>query len=119
MVAENYPLNVSVMDTLQNQYSNNLTLLPEIKGPIKSVRMLLMQDLEADGVIKRNIPFSSNQGSKDRNLPRLSNMPSAIQSLKMSPSLSSIQTTKSIILNNPFGSKHRSLAPPSMRDSTT
>lgn len=39
----------------------NLTLLPEIKGPIKSVRKLLMQDLEADGVIKRNIPFSGSR----------------------------------------------------------
>lgn len=36
-------------------------MLPEIKGPIKSVRMLLMQDLEADGVIKRNIPFSQSR----------------------------------------------------------
>jgi hypothetical protein len=78
-----------------------------------------MQDLEADGVIKRNIPFSSGQGSKDRISPRLSNVSGALPSLKMSPSLSSIQTAKSIILNNPFASKHRSLAPPSMRDSTT
>lgn len=38
-----------------------LTLLPEIKGPIKSTRQLLMQDLEADGIVRRNIPFSSRR----------------------------------------------------------
>ena len=54
VVAEDYPLDISGAKPEQN-----LTMLPEIKGPIKSVRKLLMQDLEADGVIKRNIPFSS------------------------------------------------------------
>ena len=40
VVAEDYPLNVSV--TEQYLQAPNLTMLPEIKGPIKSVRKLLM-----------------------------------------------------------------------------
>jgi hypothetical protein len=39
----------------------DLQLLPEIKGPVKSIKQLLMADLEADGVIRNNIPFSSRR----------------------------------------------------------
>lgn len=33
-------------------------MLPEIKGVIKNVKMLLQKDLEADGVRKINIPYN-------------------------------------------------------------
>ena len=63
VVAEDYPLDVSLAENIKDgeplKLETNLTMLPEIKGPIKSVRMLLMKDLEADGVIRRNIPYSS------------------------------------------------------------
>ena len=41
-----------------------LGLLPEIKGPVKSIKQLLLQDLEADGVIKSRIPFSTRKRQK-------------------------------------------------------
>ena len=72
VVAESYPLDVSVMQAYERQ-TKNLTLLPEINGPIKSVRKLLMQDLEADGVIKRNIPYSSRRSKDVRMSPSPSN----------------------------------------------
>ena len=72
VVAENYPLDVSVMQSYERQ-TKNLTLLPEINGPIKSVRKLLMQDLEADGVIRRNIPYSSRRSKDVRMSPSPSN----------------------------------------------
>jgi hypothetical protein len=34
-------------------------MLPEIRGAIKNVKQLVKLDLEADGVRKVNIPFSS------------------------------------------------------------
>ena len=64
MAEDTYPLDLTLAENSPDgaphqQLEANLTMLPEIKGPIKSVRMLLMQDLEADGVIRRNIPYSS------------------------------------------------------------
>ena len=38
-----------------------ITLLPEIKGQVRSIKQLLLQDLEADGIVKRNIPFSTSR----------------------------------------------------------
>ena len=67
VVAEDFPLNVSLAENIKDgegpKLETNLTMLPEIKGPIKSVRMLLMKDLEADGVIRRNVPYSSSKRS--------------------------------------------------------
>ena len=61
MAEDTVPLDLTLAENNPEapQLEANLTMLPEIKGPIKSVRMLLMQDLEADGVIRRNIPYSS------------------------------------------------------------
>ncbi len=104
---DHYPLDVSVMEQTEER---NLTLLPEIKGPIKSVRKLLMQDLEADGVIKRNIPFSSRRRHEGMS-PSPSQATANLPTLKNSPSMSSIQSAKSILLGNVFSSRHNSTRP--------
>jgi len=50
------------MDQLTSQlYKEDTYLqrLPVIKGQVKNVKMLLQEDLIADGAIVRNVPFSS------------------------------------------------------------
>ena len=94
VVAEDFPLDTSTIENMQQISMNNLTLLPDIKGPVKTVRQLLMQDLEADGVIKRHVPFSKKRskaelmGSPSGLLSKRSS--AALPNLKASPSLSSI-----------------------------
>ena len=53
--------NRSLRDSPLKASEQRLTLLPEITGPVKSIKQLLLQDLEADGVIRRNIPFSTRR----------------------------------------------------------
>lgn len=45
----------------EGEQQKELTMLPEIKGRIKNVKQLLMDDLIADGVFKRKVPFSSSR----------------------------------------------------------
>ena len=75
-----------------------------------------MQDLEADGVIKRNVPYSTSRRGKDGGHPGMSVNPSQsllpALSLKNSPSLSSIQTANTVLAGNPFSSRHKSMAVP-------
>ena len=87
-----------------------LTLLPEINGPVKSIKQLLLQDLEADGVIKRNIPFSTTRRRKqsfqiqsgvgfENSYATLGRRASndVLPFLQASPSVSSIQTARTLM----------------------
>ena len=82
--------------------------------------------MEADGVIRRNVPFSSRRNSKQTGLlspsPSRASTQNGLPLLKNSPSLSSIQTAQSIMQMNPYASRQHSLKPNAMltmRESTT
>ena len=92
-----------------------LNLLPEIRGPIKSIKQLLMADLKADGVLKNRIPFSYRRRQTGRGdseaSPDLGNdsQSNKLPFLKNIPSVSSIQSYHD---NNmlPFTSKNTKAA---------
>lgn len=79
-------------------------MLPEIRGAIKNVKQLVKLDLEADGVRKVNIPFSSfrrrqfstqeETNSISRNLMFTSPSNQSLVKLKFDASQSTVGTSK-------------------------
>ena len=46
---------------IEDKSENKVTSFPEIRGDkkIKDVKLAILDDLEANGLVKRNVPFSS------------------------------------------------------------